>query len=267
MKYPLKSSKKEIRLSLNNSFSTLKKNLTKREFLLLTKPQRFQNNSIDKYSQNGKFTSSRKETHNKIIQRNFKDKRTIDKKDPDFYILGGIAGSGKTTTLVRKIPERTVVIANDDFKQDLSKFDKSPIKRFPLAHSQFFHEEADILVRRSIRKAIKEKRDVTLDGTLRKFSKSQRLVRKFKEEGYDVHLLGTQMKPNQAVENITGRFLSQGRWLPPKIVAKHGNKINKNVWRAKKDTDTHIILDTTNEKQIKVVSKSKDNIRKNFRDP
>lgn len=209
----------------------------------------------------------RQKFHNQIITTHFKDRSSIDRKDPDLYILGGIAGSGKSEVLVKRIPEKTVVIDNDSFKTRLSKHTPSPIPRLPLAHASELHDEAKVLVDRSIEKARRESRDVTLDKTFRTFDKGRRTIQKFKEAGYDVHFLGTQKKPHQTIVNTASRFLKKGRFVPPELIQETGNQTSANVLRVRKLADSHIIFDTTIKGEPELVFKSKRDLTHNFRDP
>jgi len=195
------------------------------------------------------------------------DRRTIDKKDPDLYITGGVASSGKSEVMVKIIPERTVSINNDSFKGRLARRTKSPLKRFHLAHSALLHNESDILVNRSINKSIRESRDVTLDVTLANLEKNKQIIERYKMAGYDLHLLGTQKQPHIAIENSTSRFIRKGRYVPPSVIAEKGNVINRNVMAARNITDSHIIADTTTKRKPIFISRSKKDLTHNFRDP
>lgn len=269
-KYPLVSTQRQLRRAIKKSQKLLKKNLSKKEQGILNKINRDFSIGKDSAKKNvwgGKYKKTRKKIHRKILKNTFKDKRTIDKKDPDLYIMGGVGGSAKTSALHKKIPERTVVLNADDFKTKLSQYDRSPIRRLPLAHAPYLHEESSHLFERGIVKARREKRDVTLDMTFANYKKGKRIIDKFKRKGYDIHFLGTQKYPHQAIDNVTRRFVKSGRYVPPEVIAVKGNEINKNVMSARKISDTHFIVDTTDKENNIVVSRSKYGMGKNFRDP
>jgi predicted ABC-type ATPase len=272
-KYPLLSSPFQLQRSTKIGNLKIRKGLSPMEFGQLKKinsdffmgKTSLKQHSIGNLGR--QLTPRRQRFHNQIINRHFKDKSTIDRKDPDIYILGGIAGSGKTEVLVKRIPEQTTVIDNDSFKERLAKRSPSPIPRLPLAHSPFLHDEAAILVQRSIERARGERRNITLDKTFKTFEKGRRTIQNFKDAGYDVHFLGTQKKPHQTIENTSSRFLKKGRYVPPQVIRASGNQTSKNVLRVRKLADTHQIYDTTVKGDPKLIFKSKKNLDENFRDP
>ena len=163
-KYPLKSSNAQLKAAIKEANMILARKLTKRERQILRKIQMDfirGKDSFRKHSKNGILTLMRRKFHDTIIRAKFKDKRSIDRKDPDLYILGGIAGSGKSEVLLKRIPKDTLVIDSDAFKGSLAKRTKSPIKRFPLAHAPLLQLESKILFARAMKKALRQKRDIT----------------------------------------------------------------------------------------------------------
>ena len=268
--YPLISTKKQLNNSLKKHNLIISKNLTKSEIAKITNIKHNFDNKITtftKYYTDGKLNPERRKLHDKIIRKTFKDKSTIDKKDPDLYIVAGLPGSGKSTVLRSRIKENAVIIDSDEFKSQLANVDKSPIKRFPLAHASLLHDESDIIVTRSLNKAIKERRDVVYDKTFASYEGAQSTIERFKKAGYDVHLLSTQMYPHQAILSITNRFLVNGRFVSPSNIINKGEEISKNAIKLRNDTDSHLIYDTNDIKKPVLISKSKYNMEHNFRDP
>ena len=272
-KYPLFSSPFQLRTSVRIANRKIRNNLSPMEFGQLNtiiKRANRGDTSLRRNSRGRVLIPKRQRFHNRIITNHFRDRSTIDRKDPDLYVLGGIAGSGKTEVLINKIPEKTINIDNDTFKKRLSKHTPSPIPRLPLAHAPLLHDEAKLLVERSIDKARRESRDVTLDKTFRTFEKGQRTIQKFKDEGYDIHFLGTQKQPHQTIENTATRFVKkgkEGRYVPPEVIAQSGNQTSRNVLRARELVDSHQIHDTTVKGDPVLVFKSKRDLTHNFRDP
>jgi predicted ABC-type ATPase len=270
--YPLQSTESELNEAVNKGNRHIKRELSKKEFRqLLQMKQEIKEgkDSLNEHTKNGKLSPARKKLHEEILRRKFKDKSTIDKKDPDFYFMGGVAGSGKTSVLANKyIPEKTLVIDSDSFKEELSKKTKSPLKRHKLAHAGKLHEEADLLVEESIAKARREKRDIALDATMANRVKAKKLLNKFESEGYDSHALGTQVYPHKSIERAAKRFTNikgQARYVPLELIRAKGNTINKNVIDLKNEFDTHRIVDNSG-RPPKLVFK-KGNLKQNFRNP
>ena len=266
MAYPLQSSQRSLSSSATRNAIKLRRTLGVRRNEQLRKLMLSNRSSLRENSSNGKLKPARQRFHNQIIQRQFRNRNSIDRKDPDLYVFGGLPASGKGTVLRKKVPEKTVVIDNDYYKEKLSRRTKSPIKGYKLAHAQVLHEEARVLVNRAIDKSIKQRRDVTYDGTMRNPQKARRIIAKYKKAGYDVHYLATQKKPAKAMSHATNRFLITGRFVPLKFIKNEGNQISKNSWNARKLADTHQIYDT-NTMRSKLISKSKRSMGFNFRNP
>lgn len=266
MIYPLISTKKQLNSSYRRGNRKIKKKLGVRKFKKLNRIATSGKSSFKRNSKNGRLTKTRRKLHNRIIKRQFKNKNSIDKKDPDLYVFGGLPASGKGTVLGKKVPEKTVVIDSDEYKSRLAHNTRTPIKGYRLAHAQVLHQEAGMMVERAIDKSIKEKRNVTYDGTMRNPKKAKRIIKKFKKAGYDVHYMGTQKKPSKAITHASNRFLVSGRYVPIGFIKNEGNSISRNSWKARSLADTHQVYDT-NRRPAKLISKSKKGMKHNFRDP
>jgi len=273
-KYPLRSSSKKLFNSRYEAEQKIAKTLRLNDFVKFSNIRRLfdkGHNSLNYVTKNDKINPSRKKIHNSIIRNLFKDKSSIDKKDPDLYLLGGVASSGKTSAVGKEIPKNTINIDSDEFKLALSKYSKSPIKKYRLAHANYLHLESKILFERALAKAMKQKRNIILDGTLSDKEVAEKTIAKFRKKGYDIHLRGTQLAPHIAINRSTNRFLDPpekggGRFVSLKVISEVGNRINKNVMDLRKQVDTNKIVDTTNWKNLKLVSQS-GNIKKDYRKP
>ena len=269
-RYPITSKKRTLTSALSRGRGLIKKKLGKEKLTKLRNIERKHisgKTSLSRNTRNGRLKPSRKRLHNRIIKKQFRKKGSIDRKDPDLYIFGGLPASGKTTVLAKKVPEKTIVIDSDGYKGKLSKHSKSPMKGFKLAHAGLLHDEADLLVNRAVNKAIKQKRNVTYDATMKSLDKGKKLIQKFKKAGYDVHYLSTQKKPSTTLVHASKRFLKSGRYVSLDYIKTYGNQISKNSWKAKKYGDTYQVYDTNSIKKPKLVSKSKKSMKHNFRNP
>jgi hypothetical protein len=224
-------------------------------------------NSLKANSKNGTLVKKRATLHQDILKRQFRDRGSIDRKDPDLYIFGGLPASGKTYILQPKIKEKTTVIDSDAYKTELAKKSQSPFRKYPLAHAPYLQEEAGLIIKQAVNKAIKEKRNVIYDTTFRDYRKAKKFINKFKEAGYDIHYLGTQRKPTIAIRDASKRFLINGRYVPLVYLKENANAISKGSWRARKLGDTYQVFDTNNINNPKLISKSRKPITFNFRDP
>jgi len=268
-KYPLTSSSRQINIALQKGNHYIKTHVSKSDLKLIREVARKSetgDNSLKKcLKKDGTLKKSCENFHSEIINNEL-NKVNSDRKDPDLYIMGGIPGSGKTTVLRKFIPEKTVLIDSDEFKEKLSKNYPSKSKRFKLIHASLLHNQADVLVAEAINKAIRTKKNVTVDMTFGNLMKGNGIIKQFRKAGYDIHYLGTQKYPHKSIPYVAERFIEKGRYVPLEYVAEKGNKISKNSWKARKLADSYIIYDT-NKKPGFVVTKSKVKINENVRDP
>ena len=263
------SNKKEIKTSLNKSLNKIMKNLSKNDKEILYK---IENNKLpdtkqENTTKKGNYTRKRLKIHKKIIDKTLKkDKKT---KTPDLYIFGGVGGSGKTG-LNKFVKEKALTINNDDIKKDLSKYSKSPSKKYKLLHAGLLHREAKDIENKIIKKVLKTKKDVILDRTLSDYKKNKELAKEFKKKKYKIHTLGTNLKPHLAIKRSTNRFLKgkDGRYVPVSKIGEIGNKINRNVLKfAKlKFNKSSVVIKTQKRKPSLIYSKNinKINLKKSL---
>jgi predicted ABC-type ATPase len=267
-KYPELSSRRQLSTALRNGNKYIEKNISKKDFKLIKKIEKQAQKNLDSLNncstKKGKLRKQCESYHEKILREQFKD-IPKDPKDPDLYIMGGLPASGKTTVLRKFVPEKTVAIDNDFYKEKLAEKFKSPSKKFKLIHAGLLHNQGDILTTQAIDKAIKQKNNVTLDMTFGSLEKGKKLIDRFKKAGYDVHYLGTQKYPHITMDHMAKRFIKNGRYVPLSYVEGKGNQISTNSWKARKFADTYRIYDTND--KPKFVSKSRKNEKANIRNP
>jgi predicted ABC-type ATPase len=268
MTYPLKSSNNQMSNAVRSHYDIIKNEMTDEEFrqfnrIITSKKQSLNSNKYRKnYSHNAIITSV----------SNFNDLSTIDKKDPDLYVFGGNPGSGKTSTLGKFVPEKTIVIDTDAYRGELAKHHKSPMKNYKMAHSGYLQKESKKITNKAIKRALKESRDITFDTTFGNKKRVNNIIKEAKKRGYDVHLLATQMKPHNSIKSSTKRFLRSGRYVPANMILAEGNEVNEIIWNERNNSkyhsvkirDTDAIVDK--KKKVKTVFK-RGNIRKNYNNP
>jgi predicted ABC-type ATPase len=184
------------------------------------------------HSSRGVYFKSRIKIHNAIIKKVLSQDNS--RKNPDVYVFGGVAGSGKTSVLKRFVKEKTMTINNDDIKKALSKYDPSPLKKYPLIHASYLHEESSDIEKKLLDKAISANKDIILDRTLASFIKNRNILQKIKTKGYKITVLGTNLPPHIALIRASARFIKKGRYVPLEIVKAKGNKTNASVLRMAK---------------------------------
>jgi len=141
-------------------------------------------------------------------------------------------------------------------RKELARHTPSPIKKYLLAHATLLHRESQDIEKQVIKKLLQQKKDIILDRTLATFKKSYTTVKKFKNKGYKITTLGTNLPPHIAILSATRRFLKKGRYVPLKnVIAKKGNRINRNVLKMARSDVSHksTVYDTTVRKKPKVL--------------
>ena len=248
---PVKSTKRQIQGAVNQGKKLIKQSLSdddyaRLKYIKLQFDKGYDTRAI--YTRYGKYIDERKRLHNRIIKDILKgDTKT---KDPDLYVLGGVAGSGKTSVLLKRVKERAVVINNDDIKKELAKETPAPTDNYFLMHAPLLHRESSDVEKKLIKKAIKSDKDIILDRTLSNLEENLDLIEKFRKEGYDIHTHGTNHNNHIAIIRASQRFVKkgkEGRYVPLEVIARKANQTNENVMNiAKRDfNDSAVVIDTT----------------------
>ena len=96
---------------------------------------------------------------------------------PDVYIFGGSPASGKSYHLQKYVHEKAVMINNDDIKQYLTRYNRSPLgRKYGMAHATLLHEEASDIESKLVKMALKQRKDVILDRTLGNYGKYMKVA-------------------------------------------------------------------------------------------
>jgi len=255
---PLRSTPEQLNAAVESSNTFIGNILSPADNKVLNKVIRdFKNgkDSKSKYYRNGKYSTSRIAIHNKIIKKFIDEDK--HKGAPDVYVFGGPSGSGKSTNLGKYVHEDAVMINNDDIKEQLSKYDPSPLVDYPLLHAGYLHEESSDIEEKILKKALINKNDIILDRTLASYVKNREILKSIKARGYRVTVLGTNLKPHIAISRSSLRFLEVGRYVPVSHIAEKGNKMNSSVLKMAKQpfVDDAKIVDTSGKKAKIIYSK------------
>lgn len=256
---PELSTQKEINHSLKKSKQKINEKLNsedKRVIKQVLKDFKIGRDTKYLHSIKGKYTPTRQKIHNNIIQSTLKQDRIT--KYPDLYMLGGVASSGKTSALSKKIHEKAVIVNNDDIKSALAKVTPSPSKRFELIHAPLLHRESKDIENEIIRRLKLTKKDIIFDRTISDYDKNLKMIKEFEKLGYEINTLATNLKPHVAVKRASKRFLDpneNGRYVPIEKIGNGGNQINKNVLKLAKNkiNKKAYVVNTYHRKKQKVI--------------
>jgi len=269
------SSKRQLIEAVNRNKSKIAQETDERTLRKIEKINDDYNKGKDSRSDNstnGVYTAKREKLHDSILDKQFNETKSVDKNDPDVYFFGGVGGSGKGTHLRPRVKENAIIIDPDNYKKELSKTDKSPVKGKKLAHAAYLHEESSDISHKARNRAVREKRDVIEDRTMSNEKTAKDDIDYYKRNGYDVHVLGTQLPAHKSIDRATSRFLNpkkDGRYVPLEIIGNKGNRINKNVIKSTKYGDSYQVYDTDVKKGKKaiLITRSNTTIKKNQRNP
>lgn len=166
---------------------------------------------------------------------------------PKAIFLAGPAGSGKTFTSAQIIPKTLTVINVDDTYEELLKAAGLGLKVADFTQDQL-SQAAKIMGQ--AQKTTKEKyaelsaarQNIVIDGT---GAASKPLLKKKMELerlGYDTMMVMIWVSPYTSLQRNADRFKAGGRSLPPAIVLRTWEGVNKNIDSYKQEFGDKFIL-------------------------
>lgn len=157
---------------------------------------------------------------------------------PKAFILAGQPGAGKTglKKAVKEFFEQTgetfIVIDPDDFRSLHPKYEEYN-REDDTKTAEWTHSDASQASDEAREKAITEKYNLIIDGTLKDKSKALALVQKLKDNGYEVHVRAICVSPLVSWQGCLDRYyrdkkaLGYGRFVPQFI---HDESVNSLVF-------------------------------------
>lgn len=184
--------------------------------------------SEDLYKEQGVWNRSRRINIHEKIKESYRKKMYFERKPRAYLMLGG-GGSGKGFYLDK--------IKNEDKSlQNLPVLDIDEIRtsnQMPDYHrvwkidkklaANYVHNEVSELGSVIQDEYINQRSSFVRDAVFGNYSKLEELVKRLKNQGYEVHLIGVATDYDLALKRIQKRFETKGRWLDPEV-AKKGHK-------------------------------------------
>ena len=202
------------------------------------------------------FTPERQALHDRLVTEALGDATPV--ANPEFTIMGGGPGSGKTTLVksgkVRVLNEKNVVMTNaDDFKAKLPEYN-AMIKSGDKSAAAFSHEESSYLVRRTQAAALERGLNFTLDGTGNGTpSHMEARISAARSAGYKVNGIYVSIPTNVAVARAEARGQRSGRFVPETFLRKSHSNVSNTYAAVHPKFDTAEVYDMT-EKTPKLLS-------------
>lgn len=203
----------------------------------------------DAHIDNGKYHSYRETLHESILRKSLN--KGESSKKPIAVLVGGGTASGKSTVLNKeimpifqknKIP--VVMIDADDFKNQLPEY--GSFKRKNTKSAAFrVHEESADLTEVAIDRAIKQKKNLIFDGTMKNTPKYKKLVKRLRKNGYKISIVVVTVPVEIAKDRSRKRAKRTGRFVPMAVVEKSHAGVPKTFRSIKNDVDNYVVYDTT----------------------
>lgn len=126
-------------------------------------------------------------------------------------LSGGMGGAGKTTVLTRYLGMDTsqyITINPDDIKEIMAERGMIPTLRGlpPMECSTLAHQEASYISSIIMKRAIAEKRNIILDGTMASMKSMRRRTGQLRDGGYHMSAVFVDITPETSQKRATSRY-------------------------------------------------------------
>lgn len=166
----------------------------------------------------GNYTPEREALHEKII-RSFLNKEAVERatplpgKKPQAVFFGGRGGSGKSWLMKDGHvvdPKNFIYVNPDDIQEHLPGYQGW--------NAGLFHEEASDIAARINQLCQKLGLNVIHDVTMRSQGKLEEEIKRHIDKGYECNGYYMFASPETAAKRAVGRFITEGRFVPPDYV-------------------------------------------------
>ena len=182
----------------------------------------------------GQYTPERQALHEKIAGAMLAEGTT--QEQPTVILTGGLPGSGKSSITSQKDIRDFVKIDSDAIKAQFPEYDGW--------NAALLQNEADDVISRVMVQAVKDRKNILFDGTMKAEPKYGTLVDRFSAFNYKVGIWFAELPMENAMDRVISRWRETGRFVDPTYVATH-NGHNKNTMdRIKDEVDFYEVYDS-----------------------
>ena len=126
-------------------------------------------------------------------------------------LSGGMGGAGKITVLTRYLnidTDKYITINPDDIKEIMAERGMIPTLRglTPMECSTLAHQEASYISSIIMKRAIAEKRNIILDGTMSSMKSMRRRTGQLRDGGYHMSAVFVDITPETSQKRATSRY-------------------------------------------------------------
>jgi predicted ABC-type ATPase len=192
----------------------------------------------------GQYNDKRKIEHEKILSKLLDKPESTSPADqkPHIILLGGPAGSGKSSAILDKLDKSKYVVLDSDYI-------KSRLPEYRGYNAQLLHEESSDIYDEARDRAIMERKNLILDATLKSYDKAVKSIELFRKLGYYVELSATNISKEGNIPRVAQRATRKadgtfGRYVPIEFVHANTDKINESVQKLTTHVDKFTIYNT-----------------------
>jgi predicted ABC-type ATPase len=170
----------------------------------------------------------RKALHDKIVST-FSDhvKPPPSTQAPVAIVMMGGPASGKSS-IASGIPKEHFVNCNSDDVKELIPEYQEAVKKSAKNAARMAHEESNYVMQQVRNQALKDRKNILMDGTGKEADKYLAFIQTLKKNGYHVHVMMPDLDKDEAKKRATARAEVTGRWVPEEIIDKAYDAIPQN---------------------------------------
>lgn len=174
------------------------------------------------------------------------------------FTMGG-PGSGKGGIIRDLNPNQYAHIDPDEIRSQLPEYKKATGQGLTFkGAAEMTHPEASDIARKMTAEAIKQGKNVIIDGTGSNIDSISKKMENLRKAGYKIHLAFAHLPEEEGVKRIAERAERSGRDVPEDFVRSSYKKIPANFTRIAKHADTWAVHDTSQKGSPVVWSKGAD---------
>lgn len=209
-------------------------------------------NTKEKYcNANGEYVEERKKLHKSIIDYYIEDYEENSNNPPKAILLGGGSASGKSTLskfwieIFNKEEIPLVYIDCDEIKSLIPEYED--YKRFNVNKAAYYvHDESSDIAAELLEQAIRKKKNILYDGTMKNLKKYRKLVGDLSNNGYYITLNVVDVPIPIARERAKVRAEKTHRDVPDDILVESHQKVPITFKVIKELVDEYGLFDTSN---------------------
>jgi predicted ABC-type ATPase len=170
--------------------------------------------------------------------------------------MGGPA-SGKSSIVGRIVKARDLVRSDpDDVKEQIPEYALAVQKCARNAAFMAHGESADV-ADRIAKRAVRERKNLVIDGTGKDLGNYVRTIRTLKKAGYHVTVVGASIPVEIALERAEKRGHVTGRFVPESVVRDIYRKVPCNISPIAQIADEFVLFDTLSKEPRPVMTKKR----------